>query len=142
MKPTHLFVHTSDSPFGNARLVDTWHKQRGFKEIGYNGVILNGFLENSRDYVEYWDGMIESGRPFGSSLAHATGYNNNSLAVCLIGKNGVYTEKQYNALRYFMNWCLGNVNDKLIILGHGDVDSKKPFCPGFNVKEWVKTNII
>lgn len=51
MKPEYIFLHCSDSPFGSAQVIDSWHKERGFNYTlpdgtvihnGYNFIIGNG----------------------------------------------------------------------------------------------------
>ena len=37
-----IIIHCSDSEFGDAALIDKWHKERGWTGIGYHYVILNG----------------------------------------------------------------------------------------------------
>lgn len=77
MKPEFILIHCSDSPFGSAKVIDEWHRERGFKEIGYHYVIGNG---NGSE-----PGEIELGRPLTQVGAHAVGYNSKSIGVCLIG---------------------------------------------------------
>lgn len=76
-KPTHIIIHCSDSPFGNAAVIDGWHRERGFNRIGYHYVIGNG--NGSKP------GEIEEGRAVDQVGAHAVGYNSNSIGICLIG---------------------------------------------------------
>ena len=52
--------------------IDSWHKARGWSGIGYHYVIRR-------------DGRIESGRPVEQAGAHASGYNANSIGICLVG---------------------------------------------------------
>ena len=39
-KLTNIIIHCSDSDFGDAQTIDLWHKQRGWKGIGYHYVIV------------------------------------------------------------------------------------------------------
>ena len=52
--------------------IRSWHKQRGFKDIGYH-------------YVIYLDGSIHAGRDENAIGAHCTGHNRNSIGVCYVG---------------------------------------------------------
>lgn len=98
----NIVVHISDSPFGCAREIRKWHmdpkRPAGpFADIGYHAVILNGQIgPGEKDFVYCAVGSIEFGRPLnGDSLlvgneigAHARGYNDRSIGICGIGKDG------------------------------------------------------
>ncbi len=52
--------------------IDRWHRQQGFKSIGYHFVVrLNG--------------EVERGRPIAEVGAHCKGHNATSIGVCYIG---------------------------------------------------------
>jgi hypothetical protein len=40
-----IVIHQSDSAFGNAAVIDKWHRERGWSGIGYHWVILNGRID-------------------------------------------------------------------------------------------------
>ena len=70
-----IIIHCSATKEGlnfNANDIDRWHKQRGFKRIGYHFVILN-------------DGTIQQGRELASIGAHCTNHNAHSIGICYIG---------------------------------------------------------
>ncbi len=70
-----IIIHCSATPEGKDFSIvdiDTWHKQRGFKEIGYH-------------YVIYRDGTLHIGRPISKVGAHCLGHNANSIGICYIG---------------------------------------------------------
>lgn len=70
-----IIVHCSATPEGRKVTVsdiDRWHRQRGFRCIGYH-------------YVIYLDGSIHVGRPLSQTGAHCTGFNSHSIGVCYIG---------------------------------------------------------
>ena len=50
---TWIIVHHSDSDYGSAAIIDKWHRERGFDELGYHFVIGNG--------TNSGDGQIEVG---------------------------------------------------------------------------------
>ena len=56
----------------NAEVIDRWHKDRGWKCIGYHYVVL-------------MDGTIETGRMVDQCGAHTKGHNCESIGVCYIG---------------------------------------------------------
>ncbi len=96
----NIIVHISDSPFGCAREIRKWHmdpKRPGgpFSDIGYHFVILNGqILPNL--FLSCLTGSIELGRTLDGDLlmqdneigAHALGFNDHSIGICGIGKEG------------------------------------------------------
>ena len=72
---TQIIIHCSATPEGKDFTVsdiDRWHRQRGFKMIGYH-------------YVIYRDGSIHTGRPLEMVGAHCTGHNAHSIGICYIG---------------------------------------------------------
>lgn len=94
MTPRAIVVHVSASRWGDAKAIDSWHKQRGWSGIGYHAVILNGFRAYGSEYDLVFDGKIEPGRPETQQGAHclAKGMNTVALGVCLIGNPGWPTE--------------------------------------------------
>lgn len=74
-KIDYLVVHcsaTRERQKVTVKDITAWHKQRGFRTIGYH-------------YVIYADGTIAEGRPVEESGAHVVGYNKNSIGICYIG---------------------------------------------------------
>lgn len=70
-----IIVHCTATPEGKDYTVDDitrWHKERGFKTIGYH-------------YVVYRDGSVHEGRPLAEVGAHCKGHNAHSIGVCYVG---------------------------------------------------------
>ena len=70
-----VIIHCSATPEGKEYTVadiTRWHKQRGWKTIGYH-------------YVVYLDGSIHEGRDVDVIGAHCKGHNSYSIGVCYIG---------------------------------------------------------
>ncbi len=70
-----IIVHCTATPEGrNVRTsqIDSWHRQRGFRCIGYH-------------YVVYLDGTVAKGRPASETGAHCLGHNAHSIGVCYVG---------------------------------------------------------
>ena len=70
-----IIVHCADTPEGRDNTVadiTRWHKDRGFRTIGYH-------------YVIYRDGSIHNGRPIEEIGAHCKGHNAHSIGICYIG---------------------------------------------------------
>ena len=121
----YIVIHCSASPQGRGDTAETihqWHQEREWTGIGYHFVILE-------------DGTVEAGRPEYWDGAHARGYNDRSLGICLIGMGGDATAEQMNALDVLVNG-LADVHYEAEVVGHDYLDAIKPNCPGFNVKSW------
>ncbi len=82
-----IIVHCSDSACGDREVIDKWHRERGWNEIGYHFVITNGHLVSGSKYNPDHDGDIQVGRPVGKIGSHCKGHNANSIGICLIGKH-------------------------------------------------------
>jgi len=70
-----IIIHCSATKEGNeisAATIDSWHKARGWRGIGYH-------------YVIALTGNIEYGRPIDQSGAHTKNHNKNSIGICYIG---------------------------------------------------------
>lgn len=128
-----IVVHCSDSFFGNAQTIEDWHKKRGFKDVGYHLVILNGQIENNT-YLDFMDGQIEAARDFDTAGAHAIGYNS-YIGICLIGKETEnFTNNQFETLAKVLKSLTENFKISLEkILFHYEISTKT--CPNFD-KEW------
>lgn len=125
-----IIVHCSATPEGRPTTVGdirSWHKQRGFKDIGYH-------------YVVYLDGSIHAGRPERAIGAHCTGHNRNSIGVCYIGgvakdcktPKDTRTEAQKRALVLLLKE-LKRRYPRAKIYGHRDFAAKA--CPSFDARK-------
>ena len=133
MSKPGIIIHCSASEFGSSILIDQWHREKEWDNVGYHFVICNGKVENN-NYLRCMDGSIERGRDIDKSGAHAKGYNNH-IGICLIG-NTEFTEKQFDSLSRLLLELIDkydiNTDD---IIGHCDVSSKS--CPNFDVKDFL-----
>lgn len=97
-----VIIHCSDSGFGDAALIDKWHKERGWNGIGYHYVILNGcrkaMMTGFEPYKKEDDGWIETGRPIEEVGAHCEGQNSDSIGICLIGRHHFSAKQLYVSL--------------------------------------------
>jgi len=82
-----IVCHVSASDWGDADAINQWHRDRGWSQIGYHGVILNGVRTYKAQYDPKLDGHIQPGRPESMIGAHclAGGMNSVSIGVCCIG---------------------------------------------------------
>ena len=80
------------------------------------------------------NGVIEHGRPEFWIGAHVYGHNDNSLGICLIGKDK-FTKNQYGSLEQLLiHWK--SIYDNVKIVGHRDIVKTDKTCPNFDVNEW------
>jgi hypothetical protein len=89
----NIFLHCSDSVYGDVLTIDQWHRQRGWKGIGYHYVVLNGKPYRDARYIDFLDGQIQPGYALNADPIyqdfevgiHVAGRNSTSLGICLIG---------------------------------------------------------
>ena len=107
--------------------LDRYHRSLGWIGCGYH-------------YVIPTDGTIEPGRPEEMVGAHCRGHNRHAMGICYIGGLAVdgktpqdtRTEAQKIALWRLLS-DLHIRYPAALIVGHSDLDPRKPHCPGFNV---------
>lgn len=98
-----------------------WHEERGMRTIGYHVFIRN-------------NGLIEQGREWDEVGAHCYGHNQNSIGICLAGKEiRDFTPAQFDSLRLLLK-LLKKIYPAASLHGHNEFSSKK--CPVFLVDEW------
>ena len=133
-KTDTIVIHCADTKPSmdiGAEEIREWHtKQRGFDDIGYHYVIRR-------------DGTKEIGRSIELQGAHAVKVNGHSIGICLVGgmaednsPENNFTLEQHLTLKDLIK----ELKEKYAIediCGHYEVESKKPHCPGFHVKEWL-----
>lgn len=126
-----IIIHCSDSnnpDHDNIETIRQWHvKERKFNDIGYHYVILK-------------NGTIEKGRDENVIGAHCKGHNDDSIGICLTGKDkDRFTPAQFNALEILLIDILGRHGlDKRSVLAHSDLDPHKT-CPNFDLDAWLTT---
>lgn len=136
-----IVVHCSATRAGQdvkASDIDKWHKERGFKCIGYH-------------FVVDLDGTIEAGRPLTMSGAHCNTpglsgrvYNSHSIGVCYVGgldKDGNAADTRTPAQKV----ALHNLIYSLImqypikeVIGHRDASPDKNGDGQISQNEWIK----
>lgn len=121
-----IILHCSDSSnpdHDDIKVIDGWHKQRGWSGCGYHFFIQA-------------DGNIQKGRPISSVGAHCHGFNKTSIGICLHGKNQ-FTGAQFNSL-------IGLCKDLILefklskdrIYPHHHFNEGKT-CPNFDVAKFI-----
>ena len=138
-KITQIFIHHSASNFGNAKLIDLWHRERGFTKIGYHYVVLNCYPNADMYKIGTFDpnliGNIEKGRDLEEVGSHVAGHNKESIGVCLIHNNLPYFDVQLEHYR-LLTATLANYFKVPVenIKGHCEVDKNKPLCPSLDME--------
>ena len=127
-----LIIHCTATPATQRVTVadiTRWHRQRGWKTIGYHFLIDQ-------------DGVVHTGRPLSDVGAHCRGHNANSIGICYVGglaKNGspsdTRTDAQKNALLTLVTELLERFPNAKVH-GHNEFSSKA--CPCFDVQAWLK----
>ncbi|MGD0463210.1 MAG: N-acetylmuramoyl-L-alanine amidase [Tepidisphaeraceae bacterium] len=126
---TWIIIHHSDSDYGSAAIIDKWHRDRGFDELGYHFVIGNG--------TNSGDGQIEVGPRWTKQKwgAHDNAldnrYNTNGIGICLVGNFNKTrpTPRQLHSLVRLVVYLMRKYDipaDR--VLGHGE--TKVTQCPG------------
>ena len=114
--------------------IDRWHRNRGFREIGYH-------------YVIDRRGNVGLGRPVSSTGAHVKGHNTGTIGVCLLGGHGSastdkfhdnFTPEQDKALRGFLKDMRKEFPTISKFSGHNEYANKA--CPGFRVEPWLMSD--
>ena len=87
-KPNKVILHCAATPDQGDLIgleqIDEWHKDRGWKGVGYQWVIRRS-------------GEIEKGREETATGAHTLGHNRNSIGICLVGTKD-FTAAQVTSL--------------------------------------------
>lgn len=123
-----IIIHCSATPEGRKVTVaeiDRWHKQRGFRKIGYH-------------YVIYLNGEVHPGRAESETGAHTLGQNARSIGICYVGgvdkqmkAKDTRTPAQKIALRELVKKLQAKYPGTTL---HGHREFAKKDCPSFDVK--------
>lgn len=123
-----IIVHSTATPEGRETSVEdirSWHKQRGWSDIGYH-------------FVVHIDGTINPGRPIKIPGAHCKGKNKYSIGITYVGgcdsemnAKDTRTDAQIDSLEYLIGYlCASYPGAK--VYGHRDFSTKA--CPCFDAK--------
>ena len=129
-KITKIIVHCTATPEGRAvsvAQVDAWHKERGFRCIGYH-------------YLVGLDGTVTAGRPEQEMGAHCLGHNYESIGVCYVGGLGRVTgepkDTRTPAQRSALRRLVEQLRDRYpgtTVHGHREFAAKA--CPCFDIAD-------
>jgi len=131
-KATKVIMHTAATPdtdipgtrwYGlDIAEVRTWHKNRGWKDVGYHFFIKR-------------DGTLQYGRPVGTKGAHTLGHND-EIGVCYAGTK-IMNEAQLQTLRRLAV----NIRDRYginMFEWYCHRDFANTACPGFDRSKLLK----
>ena len=119
-----LVIHHSASARQSTTtaLIRSWHKERGWSDIGYH-------------YVIEADGLVHVGREPHVVGAHCRGHNGNSLGICVVGDNTdaaqVWNPQQTGALRTLVE-SIRRVWPEIVVKRHCDLAATE--CPGREIE--------
>ncbi len=122
----YLILHHSERVFDHPSFVRFRHRTfRQWEDIGYHYLIGDG--------VCTVDGQIYPGRAEQYQGAHARGYNDRSLGICLLGNCDLFgpTDRQIESLLTLLEdkqKQYGIPTDH--ILGHRELPGVQKTCPG------------
>ena len=115
LKAVHrIIVHhsASDRDRTTPEMIYNWHRERGWRDIGYQFVITG-------------NGALHFGRPENQTGAHTKGHNLTSLGICVTGnfEKSTPTVAQWNMLIFFLERCI-----KKYKLSHANIHYHKEFA--------------
>ena len=144
MKPSDIdaiMIHCSATRAGQdvrASDIDKWHKERGFKMIGYHFVID-------------LDGTVEIGRPLTMDGAHCNtagtsgkSYNKHSIGICIVGgldENGNPADTRTDAQKLSCANLIAQLEMEyniVDVLGHRDASPDLNGDGQITKNEWIK----
>jgi N-acetylmuramoyl-L-alanine amidase len=150
-----IVIHCSATPNGrwtSTQDIDQWHADRGFRRDPSAAARFNPDLRSiGYHWVIYPNGTRATGRHPDEVGAHARGVNARSLGICLVGIDR-YTYPQWAALldqvrhvatRQQIPLQAANANNGWRgVCGHRDLAGVSKECPGFDVADWLATDLL
>jgi hypothetical protein len=153
-----IIIHCAATPNGrsvDAADIDRWHAARGFKRYDAWRQKHNPSLAHiGYHFVIGTDGSLMTGRHLDEIGAHARGYNERSLGICMAGTDK-FTAAQWQTLRQLMLELYSSISiPSLSVVGHRDLSVDlngdgviepqewMKECPGFDVTDWLMVNML
>lgn len=136
-----IILHCSASRYGNVELFTKWHEERGFSTIGYHWVITGLYptyysWKNKRPDIKY-DGIIHKARSEKYKGAHVKGHNWESIGICLVGADGIFSARQLLNAAKLCHEISGRFHNIIGVKGHYEFTSYKT-CPDLDVTYFTK----
>lgn len=133
-KITYIVLHCSATeegvPYGIEE-IDRWHRQRGFRKIGYHYVVLP-------------DGTVCKGRALSEIGAHVAGSNADSIGICYIGgldRDGKPKDTRTGEQKVALVGLLLQLRERFpdaVICGHRDFSPDRNGDGIIEPWEWLK----
>ena len=180
MRPINLIViHCSASPNEDslfrgkagaanfqtpAQVIDDWHVERGFKRSDEFRRRQNpGLKAIGYHYVIDRAGLVLTGRHQDEVGAHAKGYNQKSIGICLVGTDR-FSPAQWANLVHLVTAEIARITGfngpanrfnplspaaalrlaaarGIAVHGHRELPDVHKTCPGFDVAGWLQTTM-
>jgi hypothetical protein len=131
---TRIFIHCTATREGqdiDAATIRKWHKDKGWRDIGYHFVIR-------------LDGTIEKGRDEEAPGAHVDGFNTGSIGVVYVGgidtqgkPKDTRTAAQMTAMEQLVR-ALVAAYPRAEVLGHRDISPDRNGNGKVEPSEWLK----
>lgn len=143
---TAIVIHCADTPNGRADTVEDinrWHGERQppfTRDMSIAPKHLPGLTHIGYHFVIEVDGKIRPGRPLQETGAHVSGFNANSVGICLIGRDK-FSAEQWHALHELVANLITQIPTCTKVFGHRDLNPGKN-CPGFSVADWIHNDYI
>lgn len=125
----YIMIHCTATPADRRTPtieIDTWHRKRGFRSIGYH-------------FVVHQDGTVDKGRSLEKSGAHCIGYNDTAIGIAYVGGLDKHrkpadtrTPRQREAILQLIKEIRKYYRIERI-MGHNEVSNKA--CPCFDVRK-------
>jgi len=146
-KIRYIVLHCSASEWGDADVINEWHKERGFDQIGYHFVVLNGYHTYKQYKTEKVDvdyvGKIEKGRNIEKPGAHVKGMNSDSIGICMIG-NETFHKKQIRITKDLIYRLMREFKVPITnVIGHYETETgatQGKTCPNYDMTK-VRSSI-
>ncbi len=139
-----IVIHCAATPNGRRTIVqdvNLWHRQRGFKRSPEWRARQNNDLDAiGYHFFVYINGIVAAGRHLDEVGAHAQGFNQKSIGVCMAGTDK-FTPAQWESLRVNVT-ALMEMYPAAKICGHRDLPDVNKSCPGFNVADWLAGDML
>lgn len=130
-----IIIHCSATKAGqnfHAKDIDRWHREQGFKMIGYHWVI---------DIY----GNVEKGRPETMTGAHCKGWNDRSIGICYVGgldKDGRPADTRTIGQKVAMANVVAKILERYPtitqVIGHRDTSPDINGDGVISPSEWIK----
>lgn len=134
-KTNHIVLHCSATrgvQDVGVKEIRSWHKAKGWKDVGYHFVIRR-------------NGKVESGRPERDVGSHVQGHNTASIGICMVGGLDDRTWRPSNNFTAAQWKSLAALVAQLVkrypaakVLGHRDFPRVQKACPCFDARTWAR----